>query len=492
MYRRSSDGLPAGDAIPFFHDGRYHLFHLESPAGTQRFPERVRTTWRHAVSDDLMRWSDLPPALRPGTDGEPDSDGAWTGSVVLGPDGNAHIFYTGHRLGSATPQTICHATSDDLVHWVKDERNPILLPDPARYESDDWRDPYVFWNEEQSCYWMLIAARLNTGPEAFRGCIALATSENLTSWTLREPLYTPFTTYCPECPEMFQMGRSWYLVYSRFSERAQTVYRWAPSPAGPFRTPDHEGLDGRRFYAAKSLLDGQRRFTFGWVHDRQENSDSGAWQWGGDFGFPREVVEQGDGELVTRIPADLIGASPAAEAPFTPRMGRWQLSGPGQLRAEAVGSMAYGLVTTPRSGRFVLSGRLSFKDLRGTAGILLRSRDDLSRALVLAFEPRLGRVRILEWPAPLDTFWAELTAQAPAVPLVDGPNLVEHAIALSEGEEIAWTVIVDGSLIEVTIGDRLCMSYRFYGDDQCTASGLVVTDGQASVSALSIAELPAA
>lgn len=490
MYRRSSDALPAGDAIPFFHNGQYHLFHLESPAGTLGFPERVRTTWRHAVSKDLVHWTNLPAALEPGSGDEPDADGVWTGSVVPGPDGKAHIFYTGHRLGAATPQTICHATSDDLVHWIKDERNPILLPDQTRYESNDWRDPYVFWNVESSCYWMLLAARLKTGPDSLRGCVALATSEDLSTWTLREPLYAPFTTYCPECPELFQLGRSWYLVYSRFSERAQTVYRWASSPSGPFRTPEHEGLDGRRFYAAKSASDGQRRFAFGWIHDRQDNSDSGAWQWGGDFGLPRELVERGEGELVTRIPAELVGASPPADAPFEPCMGNWETPGAGKLRVEAVGSMAYGLVTTPPSGHFVFSCVLSFQDLRGMFGILLRSRADLSRALVLAFEPRLGRVSMLEWPAPLDTFWAELTQQSAAPPPVDGPSLVQHAIRLSEGEEIACKVIVDGSLIEVTVGDRVCMSYRFYGDERCDASGLVVTDGQVSVSELSLSDLP--
>jgi beta-fructofuranosidase len=490
MYRRSSSGLPAGDAIPFFHDGQYHLFHLESPAGTRAFPERVRTTWRHAVSGDLVHWTDLPPALAPGVGDEPDADGVWTGSVVPGPDGKAHIFYTGHRLGSTTPQTICHATSDDLVHWVKDERNPIIHPDQSRYESNDWRDPYVFWNEESSCYWMLLAARLNTGPHAFRGCVALTTSEDLNTWTFREPLYTPFTTYCPECPELFQLGRSWYLVYSRFSERAQTVYRSASSASGPFRIPEHEGLDGRRFYAAKSASDGRRRFAFGWVHDRQEKSDSGAWQWGGDFGLPRQIVEISDGELVTRIPAELIAASPGLDASFTPCMGDWDSPATGKLEVEAVGSMAYGLIATPSSGRFVLSCVFSFQDLRGMFGILLRSRADLSRALVLAVEPRTERVSILEWPAPLDAFWAELTEQLATVPPVDGPSLVQHAIRLPEGEQIACNVLVDGSLIEVTVGDRVCLSYRFYGDDRCDASGLLVTDGRVSVSGLSLSDLP--
>ena len=111
-----------------------------------------------------------------------------------------YLFYTGHKLGSDSSQTICHATSSDLVHFQK------------------------------------VACRLRTGPKWRRGCIALATSPDLIRWSVEpSPLYAPVNTYCPECPELFELKGHWYLVYSRFSEDAATIYRMTDNPRGPWR-----------------------------------------------------------------------------------------------------------------------------------------------------------------------------------------------------------------------------------------------------------------
>ena len=55
----SSDTAAAGDPIPFRIGDETHLFYLSSPAGTQDYPERVRTTWQHARSTDLVEWVPL-------------------------------------------------------------------------------------------------------------------------------------------------------------------------------------------------------------------------------------------------------------------------------------------------------------------------------------------------------------------------------------------------------------------------------------------------
>ena len=55
--------------------GRYHLFYQAYP------PEDPRQHWGHAVSDDLVRWSDLPLAIYPGIERS-----CFSGSTVVEED----------------------------------------------------------------------------------------------------------------------------------------------------------------------------------------------------------------------------------------------------------------------------------------------------------------------------------------------------------------------------------------------------------------------
>ena len=285
IFTRYADRSPLGDVIPFFDEGAYHIFSLTPPPGTLYFPERLRTTWRHLRSTDLINWERLPDALSPGGDGEPDRDGVWTGSVVRVGD-VYNIFYTGHSLERAVPQSVCRATSRDGTHWVKDPDNPVSVPDLERFEGKDWRDPFVFWNEVEERYWMLVSSRSLSHPAPARGVVALQTSEDLLCWSPAEVLYETFLTQCPECPEIFQLGGNWVMGFSRFTDRPGTVYRFAEGPRGPWRHFSAEGPDGPNWYAAKSLTDdGGRRIAFGWVPERgpAPPAGSGKWLWGGDL-----------------------------------------------------------------------------------------------------------------------------------------------------------------------------------------------------------------
>ena len=52
---------------------------------------------------------------------------------------------------------------------------------------------------ERARYWMLITARVRDGSTPRRGCIALAKSKDLRSWTVHSPLCKPYLVYAPEC-----------------------------------------------------------------------------------------------------------------------------------------------------------------------------------------------------------------------------------------------------------------------------------------------------
>ncbi|MCL5985178.1 MAG: glycosyl hydrolase, partial [Actinobacteria bacterium] len=168
-----------GDINPFYWEGEYHAFYIGVEKGRPFW-------WRHAVSRDLISWDELPAALDVGEPGDPDSDGIWSGSI-LEKDGVFHIFYCGHTLKNSKypPETMCHATSSDLISWQKDRSNPILLPDNVHYKKDgNFRDPLVIWNDDENCYFMFIAAHVKDAPTPRRGCVGVAKSRDLVSWEL--------------------------------------------------------------------------------------------------------------------------------------------------------------------------------------------------------------------------------------------------------------------------------------------------------------------
>jgi beta-fructofuranosidase len=468
VFRRPAPAVPVGDAIPFTHEGSYHLFFLSAPSDT--------SSWLHWRTDDFATWEELPVAIAADTAGA-----AWTGSVIER-DGTFHLFYTGALPGSDTPQTVCRATSTDLVTFIRNpDDNPVLLPEARTFEMGDWRDPFVFHNPEEGLYWMVIAARRNTGPHWRRGCLALATSPDLETWTLEpEPLYEPGNTFCPECPEIFAIGTTWYLVYSRFSENASTVYRTANSPRGPWRTPPHDALDGRRWYAAKSLPVGlgDRRMFFGWIADREGGTDTGAWRWGGDFALPREVTETVPGRLAVRPPSlSLEGFTQPLPSPDTLRLGS-----PG--RTEHV------FVDVSRDAvdaGYVLECHLRPATDVAEFGLLFRVDDDLA-GYAVTFDRGRSTVALTRWPPPASPPW-EHTMGNGSAPEVDGPRLVERPWSAGS-TAIDCRLVVEDSLLELFVDDVVALSYRVYRR-ALHELGWYASDGQLDVGSIVIRREPA-
>src|SRR5215210_4631866 len=84
--------------------GQYHLFYQFNPNGAFSATKH----WGHAVSSDLVHWSDLPIALTP-MPGTADEDGCYSGCAVVN-RGVPTLAYTGVRAGRQRP---CIAVSRD-------------------------------------------------------------------------------------------------------------------------------------------------------------------------------------------------------------------------------------------------------------------------------------------------------------------------------------------------------------------------------------------
>src|ERR1041384_6402821 len=156
-------GAVAADFIPH-HDGRrFCLFYLKDFRDRERHGEG--TPWYRVDTEDFVHFRDHGEMLARGTEAEQDLY-VFTG-CVLSAGGTNHIFYTGHnphlRRAAKPEQAVMHAVSDDLTHWTKLPEDTFFAPAEG-YEPHDWRDPFVFWNEEKDEWQMLLAARTQVGP----------------------------------------------------------------------------------------------------------------------------------------------------------------------------------------------------------------------------------------------------------------------------------------------------------------------------------------
>jgi beta-fructofuranosidase len=450
----------AADFIPFYKDGRYHLFYLHDWRDFALHGEG--TPWFQISTEDFVRFAEYGEMLPRGSAEEQDLY-VFTGSVIEA-QGMFHIFYTGHNPHfpeqGRPAQAIMHAVSADLLHWKKIPEHSFFAP-VDQFEPNDWRDPFVLWNPEEEEYWMLLAARLRTGPSRRRGCTALCTSSDLEHWRVRDPLWAPGLYYTHECPDLFAMGDWWYLVFSEFSERCITRYRMGRSPRGPWLVPADDTFDGRAFYAAKTASDGIHRFMFGWNATRERDKDYASWQWGGNL-VVHELVQRSDGTLAVRVP-------PTVDDFFDQCKPVRLLSELGDCRID--GSMveisalsSFGCATAGRMPETCkLKTTLTFAQATQGCGIMLRVASDLENAYYIRLEPHLHRMVFDSWPRKGDIpFMVEL----------------ERRLQLTPGQAVELEVLVDGTVCEVYAAGQQAMSTRLYGHRTGTW-GVFVQEGRA-------------
>lgn len=184
----------------FVRDGdTFHAYYLHASRALGNPDLRhVHPIVGHATSTDMVNWTIQRDALIVSEPPAFDDFTTWTGSIIKDDNGLWWMFYTGtSQNGKDRNQTIGAATSTDLTVWDKVSTEPLVVADPAWYESFDvdgyqsWRDPWVFRFPGESRWHMLITARSNHGPDDDRGVMGHAVSDDLRTWTVLPPLSEP-------------------------------------------------------------------------------------------------------------------------------------------------------------------------------------------------------------------------------------------------------------------------------------------------------------
>jgi len=226
-----------------FYEGEYHLF-----------AQRWNKCWIHAVSRDLVHWTELQPAF-------------WEERLDSGvQSGNCVIDYgntSGLSPSKAAPPMVAfwsrndnrsHCISYSLDHgrtWQFYAKNPILVKPE--------RDPMVFWHKPTEQWVMMLYGD---------GQYHILTSKNLLEWKDEQhPIPNSF-----ECPDMFQLPldgdhqkMKWVLV------RGDAKYSVGSFNGTQFaeETPQFDSDSGPNFYATQSwgnTSDG-RRIQAAWMRD---------------------------------------------------------------------------------------------------------------------------------------------------------------------------------------------------------------------------------
>ncbi|MCX6924666.1 MAG: GH32 C-terminal domain-containing protein [Verrucomicrobia bacterium] len=420
------------DAMAFFHQGVWHLFHMQTrPRGIA-----------HRVSRDLVNWEIRPLAI-PGD--------AATGNVVA-QQGQFHLFYT-------LNQTVHLATSDNLDDWTPCPRNPVATVDGKQYVGSNFRDPYVFYNEKESCWWMLVAAEV-PGPIPFRaGCVGVYKSPNLLDWRAAEPLWAPGLGPRHECPQVIREKGRWYL----FDIERQDQYRVAKSLTGPWLRPASPYLGPHTALAGSHLTsDGKRWVSFPFLCAQQGKDDFGEVVQAEVYAIPRQLDFHADDSITERPIQELIQAMHAL-APVPPLTKTTTLSGSWDLKEHAAISEHTGtllLNNVPSDCYFEADVTLGTRQME--AAILLRVDAALTRGYRLELRPEEGIVALRPF-----SFWDR------------DRILVSGRIDLPTGSPFKIRIFLSGTVVETFIADRLALSSRVYRHPEGHVA-LAVNDGAAT------------
>ena len=205
------EGIWFGDCMPYYHNGRFYLFHQRDTRNPGPLVESEPFGWALAVTEDFVTYVDHGEALARG-DNDAQDQFIYAGSI-FGEEGRFTAMYTGFNrdyvgTGKAA-QVLMRAESDDLLHWRKTGRR-LVEPQPG-YDPDEWRDPWVIRDEENHRYVMLIGTRKLEGGKIATGCIVWFTSTDMEHWTFEGDFWAPGLFYVQEMPEIFSgmAGGTW-------------------------------------------------------------------------------------------------------------------------------------------------------------------------------------------------------------------------------------------------------------------------------------------
>ena len=434
--------------------GLYHLFYQFRPADVDR------VHWGHAVSEDLVRWRDLPVALYPTTERD-----CFSGQTLV-EDDRVIAIYHGTQSGNA----IATASDDLLLEWTKHPNNPVIPGDNASEtgDGDGYRvfDPCI-WKEDDGYY--SISGTYKDGERGVDavGVDHLFRSEDLSEWEYLGPLMEDAFFAEPgedaAVPNFWPIGngRHMLLLFShkragryyigrydtethRFTPEAHGRMNYGPWVVGSLHAPSATIDDAGRYLGIFNVHTGRD------ADETDEMMTVPRHYWLGDDNALRMAPVS---ELETlRIDRRSVDAT--------------DIPANGEVALEGIGGDAVEIRAIIEPGA-----------AREVGLYVLRSPDGVERTKISLY-PNDHR-RFETSSLQIDVSESSIRSDVWARTAETGP------LTLAPDEPLELRVFIDRSIIEVFANDRQCLTVRVYpGREDSRGVSLFARGGAARLSSL--------
>ena len=415
--------------------GRYHLFYQAYP------PEDPRQHWGHAVSDDLVRWEDLPLAIYP----DPE-EACFSGSTLVEED-RVIAMYHGTKVGNMV------AVSSDplLLNWEKVPGNPVV---PITQPDETGRPYRVFdpciWKQEDGYYALSGSYWDGAIFDDCRMVQHLFFSQDLGRWTYLGPLVEGDIFTAPgedgAVPYFWPIGDRHILLFASHQRGSQyllgdydaTHHKFRPFAHGRFNfgpihnggvhapsaTPDGEG----GVYVIYNINHG--RPTEGWNHV---------------MSLARRLSLRHD----TTLGIEPVAAVEHLRSDYH-RVGQTVLAANQETVLDGVEGNA-----------MELSAEIDVQEAREVCVDVLRSPDGTERTAIKFLRQGYMRKRSTDWQFQQDALVIDSSRSSLLPDVLPRPPEVAP-LELDEGEPLRLRVFIDKSVVEVFANGRQCVALRVY------------------------------
>ena len=459
-YRQSRERLADDPFRPLYHmsppegsmndpnglcqwQGRYHLFYQFTPKDSRRWH------WGHAVSDDLVHWRDLPPAIYPD-----EEEHCYSGQTVVESD-RVIAMYHGTKSGN------CIATAADplLLNWRKHPDNPVIPIVPVDEQGSPYHvfDPCI-WREEDGYYALSgVYADGDRGHDgSCRNVDHIFHSRDLSHWEHLGPLIADGLYTEPgedgAVPNFWPIGRGKHMLLFFSHKRAGQYYVGTYDRTTHRFTPDYHGRTNYTTYAHGNLhaptatIDDSGRFIA--IFNVNENKQVDSWR--DVMTVPRWFSLNSDYSL--RI-------EPAAEIESL----RFD-----ECRVEPMDIPANEEVLLDGlSGKSIeIEAEIDPGETRETGLRVLRSPDRAEETTISLLPGKPWRRQKGSGFLSVDVSSASLRGDVFGRPPETGP------FSLMEKEPLRLRIFIDRSIIEVFANGRQCLTARVYpeAEESCGLS----------------------